>query len=158
MNVWWQSLNAREKRLTAAAMGLLALLLVWLLVVKPLIKRQQLFQQDLANAQTINQTLNSQRANILQSRGKGAAPPNSNTNLYSAVAETLKQHQLDGEGTSSEEKEQNNVRIKLDGKPFDALMRFLDQMEREHAALTSSMTIKATGKGGLADAEIVLQR
>lgn len=156
MNAWWQSLSTREKRLTAVAIGLLALLLVWLLVVKPLIKRQQLFQQDLANAKTINQTLHSQRANILQARGKSTTPANSN--LYSVVASTLKQYQLDGEGTSSEEKEQNNVLIKLNGKPFDTLMRFLDQMEREHAALTSSITIKATGKAGLVDAEIVLQR
>lgn len=159
MNTWWQNLNSRERRLVVLAGSLLAIALLWVLVGKPLASRYKLLQQDVQTALELNQQMQQQRGEIEQLRGAASTTPNlSDENLYSAVNKLLKQHQLDGEGTSADEKDNNQVSLKLDGKPFDTLIRFLAQLENEYAAHTTSMTLKPTDKSGMVDAEILLQR
>lgn len=159
MKAWWQSLNTRERRLVTIAAALLAMIFLWLLIWKPLARHYTFLQQDLQVARDANQQMQQQRGEILSARGASPdAVPLSSENLYSAVTNLLKQHQLDGEGSSSDSQERDKVRIKLTGKPFDALARFLDQMEHQYAAHVSSMTLKPAKESGLIDAEILLQR
>jgi type II secretory pathway component PulM len=139
------------------AATLLAAMLLWLAVWKPLAGHYRFLQQDLQIAREASQQMQQQRGKVLQTRASSPAAV-SNENLYSAVTKLLKQQQLDGEGSSLNDEEGDKVRIKLTGKPFDGLVRFLDQVERDYAAHAVSMTLKPAKDSGLIDAEILLQR
>ena len=163
MKAWWQSLNLREKRLVGAAGGLVFIALLWTLVWKPLLKHHQLLQEDLQDAMSINAELQQQRAAVFALRNGGGgdnetAPANTTVNLHSAVITLLKRFQLDGAGTSTEEKDKNTVLLKLDSKSFDALAQFLINAERQYAAYAVSMDLTPTAKSGTVNANITLKR
>lgn len=159
MKAWWQNLAARERQLVMLGAGLIGLTLLWLLVWKPLASHHRLLQQDLADAQTANADMQSRRAEILSLRGAGTPNPVvTGGSLHTAVIETLKQYQLDGEGTTSEENDKNTVNLKLEGKPFDALVQFLASVETQQAAHATRLTLKPAAKPGTVDAQITLER
>lgn len=159
MKAWWQSLAARERQLVSAGAILIGLTLLWLFIWKPLANHHQLLQQDLADAQAANLEMQSRRTEILSLRGASpAAAATAGGSLHTAVIAALKQYQLDGEGTTSEEKDKNSVNLKLEGKPFDALAQFLAQVETQHAALATRITMKPSAKTGTVDAQITLER
>lgn len=158
MKAWWSNLNQRERRLVISAALLVGLSLLWMLAVKPFINHRRLLQQDLADAQAIYQQMQQQRPEIIKLRGGNTVPSDRDGSLHSAVIATLKQFQLDGEGTSSEEKAKDSVTLKLEGKPFDALARFLSQMDARHAARATRLTLEPADKVGTVDADITLER
>ncbi len=103
------------------------------------------------------------KTNVLKSSSSGAAsasasPAATGGSLHTAVIAALKQFQLDGAGTTSEEKDKKTVNLKLEAKPFDTLAQFLALMETQHAANTTSMTLKPAAKAGTVDAQITLER
>jgi general secretion pathway protein M len=159
MNTWWQGLNAREKQLVSLAGILLVVALLWLLIGKPIVAHHALLQQDLADAQDANTQMQQQRATIaaLQSASPAAAA-NTTGSLHTGLINTLKQFQLDGAGTSTEEKDKDTVILKLESKSFDALAQCLAQMESQFAARATSMSLKPAAKSGTVDAEITLKR
>ena len=157
MNVWWQNLNGRERLWVMLAGGLIAAMLLWLTLGKALLGHYQLLQHDLTTARDVQQKMQQQRDTIMQAHGKPAVSASAE-NLYTAVTALLVQYQLDGTGSNSQEKDENTVSLTLTGKPFDAVVRFLAQLEREYGAYAVSMTLKPTDKGGLVDAEIQLKR
>ena len=158
MNAWWQSLNEREKRLVGFAGALVLFALLWVLVWKPLMSRHRLLQQDLADAQEVNAQMQQQRDEILALRGASATTVNTTGSLHTGVINTLKQYQLDGAGTSTEEKDKDTVILKLEGKAFDALAQALTQLENQLAMRPSNMSLKPAGKPGTVDAQITLER
>lgn len=159
MNAWWQGLNKRERNLVLVAAALVVLALGWMLVWKPLAQYKAFLQQDLQDAQEVRLQLQQQRAEILKLRGESSDQPvTAGSSLYTTVLGLLKQHQLDGEGTSSEEKDRDTVTLKLENKPFDPLIRLLAQVESRFAAHATSMTLKPAKEAGLVDAQITLQR
>lgn len=159
MKSWWQNLNKRERNLVLLAAILASIALAWTLVWKPLARYHTFLQQDLQDARDIRAQMQQQRTAIarLQSSPDQQQPAQGGS-LDSTVNHLLKQHQLDGAGTSSEEQDRDTVALKLDGKPFDNLIRFLAQMESQHATHATSMTLKPAEATGLVDAQITLQR
>lgn len=159
MKAWWQNLAANERRLLSIGAALIGLTLLWLFVWKPLSAHHQLLQQDLEDAQSAHAEMQRQRAEILALRGASPnAPAATGGSLHTNVIAALKQFQLDGTGTSSEEKNKNTVTLKLEAKPFDTLAQFIAMMETQHAANTTSMTLKPADKPGTVDAQITLER
>ena len=159
MKAWWQNLAANERRLLGIGAALIGLTLLWLFVWKPLSAHHQLLQQDLEDAQAAHAEMQRQRAEIFALRGASPnAPTAASGSLHTSVIAALKQFQLDGTGTSSEEKNKNTVTLKLEAKPFDTLAQFLATMETQHAANTTSMTLKPADKPGTVDAQITLER
>ncbi|QQZ29386.1 type II secretion system protein M [Thiothrix subterranea] len=159
MKAWWQNLAANERRLLSIGAALIGLTLLWLFVWKPLSAHHQLLQQDLEDAQAAHAEMQRQRAEIFALRGAASnAPTATNGSLHTSVIAALKQFQLDGTDTSSEEKNKNTVTLKLKTKPFDTLAQFLAAMETQYAANTTSMTLKPADKPGTVDAQITLER
>ncbi|UJS25605.1 type II secretion system protein GspM [Thiothrix winogradskyi] len=159
MKAWWQNLAANERRLLSIGAALIGLTLLWLFVWKPLSAHHQLLQQDLEDAQSAHAEMQRQRAEIFALRGAAPnAPAVTGGSLHTSVIAALKQFQLDGTGTSSEEKNKNTVTLKLEAKPFDTLAQFIAMMETQHAANTTSMTLKPADKPGTVDAQITLER
>lgn len=160
MKAWWQNLSASERRLLSIGAALISLTLLWLFVWKPLSAHHQLLQQDLEDAQAAHAEMQRQRAEILTLRGVTPNAPAVATSgsLHTSVIAALKQFQLDGTGTSSEEKNKNTVTLKLQAKPFNTLVQFIARMETQHAANTTSMTLKPADKPGTVDAQITLER
>ena len=159
MKAWWKNLAASERRLVMMGAGLIGLTVLWLFLWKPLAAHHELLQLDLADAQAAHTEMQSQRGEVLALRGAspGAAPA-SNGSLHTAVIAALKQFQLDGAGTTSDEKDKKTVNLKLEAKPFDTLVKFLAAMETQQAANTTSMSLKPADKPGTVDAQITLQR
>ncbi|WMP18826.1 type II secretion system protein M [Thiothrix lacustris] len=159
MNIWWQSLAASERRLVTWGAILIGLTMLWLFIWKPLTAHHQLLQQDLADAQATYTDMQQQRASLLALRGGSpGSPAATKGSLHTTVIAALKQFQLDGAGTTSEEKDKKTVTLKLEAKPFDTLAQFLATMETQHATNTTAMTLKPAGKPGTVDAQITLER
>lgn len=159
MKAWWQSLAASERRLVTWGAILISLTMLWLFIWKPLNSHHQLLQQDLQDAQDAHEEMQQRRTEILALRGASAGSPSAASgSLHTTVIAALKQFQLDGAGTTSEEKDKKTVTLKLEAKPFDTLAQFLATMETQHAANTTAMTLKPAGKPGTVDAQITLER
>lgn len=158
MKTWWQSLAASERRLVTWGAVLIGLTMLWLFIWKPLNSHHQLLQQDLADAQAAHAEMQQQRTEILALRGASPGSVAAGGSLHTTVIAALKQFQLDGTGTTSEEKDKKTVTLKLEAKPFDTLVQFLAMMETQHAANTTAMTLKPAGKPGTVDAQITLER
>lgn len=161
MKTWWFSLNAREKRLVLIVASLLGVAMLWLLVGKPLVNYHQLVQQDLEDALAINRDMQQQRSSIVALQGNASAGGQAlqtGGSLHSAVIATLKRYQLDGAGTSTEEKDKNSVTLKLEGKPFNPLAQCLAQLESQYAAFATTMSLKPGKTTGTVDADITLER
>lgn len=159
MNAWWQNLNTREKRLVILAAVLLGTALLWLVVAKPLLQHNQLLKQDIEDARGIQAQLQKQAGQISQLNRNGAAKQQTfSGSLHNQVIKTLKQHQLDGSGTSSESNGADSVTLKLEAKPFDALIQALAQLEGRYAIRITRMKLEPADKTGTVDADITLER
>jgi type II secretory pathway component PulM len=159
MKVWWDTIAASERRLLLIGAGLIGLTVLWLFVWRPLAAHHQLLQLDVETAQAAQTEMQSQRGEILALRGTSpGAIAASNGSLHTAVIAALKQFQLDGTGTTSDEKDKKTVNLKLEAKPFDTLVKFLAAMETQQAANTTNMSLKPAAKPGTVDAQITLQR
>lgn len=153
MKHWWQNLNERERLWVLVAGVLVIAMLLWLTLGKALSHHYQALQHNVTKAREIQQTMQQYRASLAHTPGK-AMPEN----LYAVVAGLLAQYQLDGEGSSSQEKEKNVISLSLTAKPFDAVIRLLAHLERDYNTYAVSMTFKPSDKSGLVDAEIQLKR
>ncbi|MGL4185529.1 MAG: type II secretion system protein GspM [Thiotrichaceae bacterium] len=159
MNAWWQNLNPSEKRLMLLGSIAIGLTLLWLFVLKPAYRYYSDLQWDVNAAKEVQSKLQQNR-NKIQAFNQQANPqvPDDGQSLQSLVLNELRQFQLAGSDTATEDKDKNAVELKLSNKPFDSVIQLVGKLESQYQVHATSMTLTPAREAGRVDAQIALQR
>ena len=101
-----------------------------------------------------------QNRNKIQAFNQQANPqaPDDGQSLQSLVLNELRQFQLAGSDTATEDKDKNAVELKLSNKPFDSVIQLVGKLESQYQVHATSMTLTPAREAGRVDAQIALQR
>jgi general secretion pathway protein M len=159
MNAWWHNLSPSEKRLMLLGGLAIGLTLIWLFVIKPAYRYYSDLQWDVNAAKEVQSKLQQNR-NKIQAFNQQANPqaPDDGQSLQSLVLNELRQFQLVGSDTATEDKDKNAVDLKLTNKPFDAIIQLMGKLESQYQVRATSMTLKPANEAGRVDAQIALER
>lgn len=132
MRSWWASLQASERRTLSLAAIALALVLSYLLLVKPLVQaraalRTQVSEQAIALVQVRTQML-------ARKTTRAAAPVLSSSapSLLALADQALRAAKLEVGLKSINASGEGRVRMVLEGVNFDLLIATLEQLENTH--------------------------
>ncbi len=146
LNIWWRSRTLREQRLLLAMAGLLGLVLVWLLVIRPIDDSLSAARERHAD---VVLRLAEARGQAAALRGLRAAPastlPGPLTTVLSAAATeagfTAPRVEPQGEGAAL---------VIIDSARPQALFGWVRQMEQRHGLLVDRLSANANSDQTLA--------
>lgn len=133
MKTWWQSLQARERRLLLIGAVVTALFLAWLLLWRPLVAERQRLESTLPDLELRVVEARSHAAGILAARSAGQAAPafSGGRSLMTMVdagaremglSSGLKRLQPDGD---------QRVRVEFEAVSFDVLASWVERQVAE---------------------------
>lgn len=159
MNAWWSGLSDRERWLVggggAAAVALLIYLLVWEPFRDGLADRRQTvaaLRADLAWMQQAAAELKRLQADP----GGPARPAGQRPSLLILVDQSARAAGLGEAVKRVEPQGADKIRIQLEDAGFDALIRWLGALEREHGVFTDNAAISPKSTAGRVDARLIL--
>jgi len=156
-SAWWSGLAEREQLLLRAGGALLVLALLFLAVWEPLAKVRRQQQVELTEARAI-----AVRLETLAASASGSTAPSlgagqsllaivDQTRKASAITKPPTRLQPEGDGDTS-------VRIWLDDVPFDALVRWLAELQSRYGVRVADAAIERESGPGLVNARLTLTR
>jgi general secretion pathway protein M len=148
MQDWWLQLAPRERILVAVCGVLVVLALIWSLGIQPLYQNTAKLEEQVAEKQGQLANYQELAAQIIPGgNSQSSGQPNSNESIVViidrttrewALASFLKRNQPEGNG---------NVRLRLEGAPFDKVVEWLGQLNSKYGMLTISANIDEAGEG-----------
>ncbi|MCG5536827.1 type II secretion system protein GspM [Ectothiorhodospira mobilis] len=159
MRTWWNGLAPRERRVLRLGGIALALILLWWGLWLPLTERVARSQQTVAELRADLAWMQAAARAVRAGRGQEETPPTDRgersllgrvdaTAREAGLAGHLRRVQPDGEGT---------VRVWLDDAPFDAILQWLDPLQRRHGVRVGSLVVDRQAREGRVNARIVLE-
>ena len=155
MKAWWDSLESRERLSLTALAAFLAAVFAYLLVIDPLFNGTKKIRERIATAQADVDFMQAAAPQLATGASRGG-PRRAEQSPVVIVAQTMRTHQLTAK--RSQPVDDNTIRVQLDAMPFDNIIRWLDQVQRENGLEIDTATIKRGDATGLADATLTLAR
>lgn len=152
---WYYGREARERSIIAALAIALMALLLWSVVWKPVSDWREVEDNRYRNAQSLMQWMqaNEQRARaVAQGQGQGGGAKRS---LLPTVTSTAA-----GQGitlTRLQPEANGAVSIVIQGQPFNAVLRWLHQLQRSNGVSIQRISLDAEGQPGYVNAQVRLQ-
>lgn len=140
VQLWWQSLQAREQQLVSVAAVVLGIGLFYALIWQPL--QQQRASQQLA-AQTAQAQLVWLKARLPQ---LATAPAASGGNLNDKVAQSSRQFQIK---VSRMQPKNDQLDLMLEDVPFEQLLRWLAHLQTEQGVQLAQLEVSETDSAGV---------
>ncbi len=151
----WRALHPRE-RVALAGGGTLALILLgyallWVPVQRDLSRLRVLVPKE--HEQLLVMRAQAQEIARLRAR----APVSANAgNLLTTLERSATEHQLRQYITRMEPDPSNGVRVSLDAVAFDALLRWLADLQRDASVRAQNVSITAQAEAGMVNARLLL--
>jgi general secretion pathway protein M len=151
----WRALQPRERFVLAGGGTLALLMLGYALLWIPM-------QRDVARLSVL---VPKERAQLLIMRAqaqeiarlRALAPASANAgNLLTTLERSALEHQLRQYITRMEPDPSNGVRVSLDAVAFDALLRWLADLQRDASVRAHNVTITAQAQPGMVNARLLL--
>jgi general secretion pathway protein M len=155
LRAWWSSLAERERRVLAGGGVALALIVVYAAVYEPLVGAHQQRRDDLAAARAVAMELERLSAvapgggPALSGAGQSLLAIVDQSRQASGIAKPPSRLQPEGEAT---------VRIWLEDVPFEALMRWLGDLQTRYGVRVEAADIQRESGPGLVNARLTLMR
>ncbi len=156
VQVWFKSLEQRERGLVATAATLLAIVLVYFAMLAPFNKaidsraaRVERKQQDLAWMRGVSPMLRSLAMSQLGGGGESLVVLIDRTSRQAGLASALTAQTPNGE---------HGMRVRLEGANFDSVIVWLSSLQQQFGVSVESASIDRTDKSGLVNASLVLTR
>lgn len=159
MREFWNRLQVREQRTLMGGAAALALLLVYWLAVDPYLATTRNLEQRVAEQRELLRWM-SAAADEVQ-RLRGADPDRPDTGGGSLL--TIVDHgaRAQGLGKALQRVQPDGgagVQVWLETAPFDALLRWLDQLEGDYGIRVTGLVLEAEDAPGRVTARITLRR
>jgi len=159
IEAWWRGLAARERRVLAVGIGVVALLLGWAFVWYPLTRARDQLQArverqrgDLAWMRQASGELVALRANgargQVDRQGKSLFALADVTARGAGLAAALKRVEPTGP---------KSVRVSFEGANFDALIGWVDGLGRDYGVQVTDLSADRVEGIGLVNARVVLE-
>ncbi len=155
---WWQSQSDQEKKTLLIGGVVVAVLLSYLLVIKPFRSRLNDTREQVAYQTELLQKIRPAMVKIKQLQQHiGSAKKVSSEQLLSVIANALQTDKLQAFATTVRQTDPQKVQIDFKEVPFDTLMDGLEDLWQHHLIHTDRLSLTPLpAKTGLVKAQIVL--
>ena len=157
---WFRGLAPRERVIVTAGAALLLLTILFLGIWEPLTKAHHQREQDLLSARALAQRLEVLGAEVQKMRasGAGGAIAGGETTLLTAVDQASKSGTLNKPLSRIQPEGDNEVRVWLDGVAFDALLRWIGELEGRYGISVQTVDIEKDAVPGQVNVHLSLVR
>jgi general secretion pathway protein M len=156
---WWTALAPREQRVLGLGALVLTLILLYLLAFEPFMKARREQAQALADARALAVTLETLAVEVQRQRGAGGgAILGANQSLLSIVDQSRRASSLTKPPSRLQPEGDAIVRIWLEDVPFDALLRWLADLQLRYGVRVDTADIERESGPGLVNARVTLTR
>lgn len=152
---WYQGREPQERPIIAGLAAVVLLSLFWLAIWKPLSDWQKLSENRYSNALDTWEWVQANEAKARQAaRGGGPAATREGsllpliTRVANSRGMTLSRLQPESDGA---------VSVVLQAQPFNLMLQWLDDLERQHNVVVQRVSLDAEGNPGLINAQLRLQ-
>ena len=155
MKTWWASLQLRERRILSLAGALVAALLYWLLLLRPLEQARTEAIGAISTLQQANASVSGPVAAILSAR-KSAAP-RAVRSLFALVDSSAREAGLMTAQTRVEPLGEDRVRVTMEGTNFDQMAAWLETLDRNESVDINEWSVDRALVPGLVNATMTLK-
>ncbi|MDQ2962591.1 MAG: type II secretion system protein M [Pseudomonadota bacterium] len=153
---WWQVRSRSERMLLAAAAGIAALALTWIVVWQPLARDTDRLVREIESERAM---LADARRRADEIAGLARSTPNiAVADPRAALDPVLAQRNLKTAATSIERIDSERIRLIFDTIGFDALIAFLDALQRDARLRAVELVATARVEPGQVRADVTLAR
>jgi general secretion pathway protein M len=158
MKDYFMNLGASERRTLIIGAVLLALILVYALIWKPVTSSAENWRKAVNDKQTFVTWMNNavQEAKLLRQREAPAAN-SSGQSLLALVDQTARRSQLGPALKRVEPKGSDEVRVRLEQAAFDDVMKWLTQLQRTNGISVDSVSLEKDDSPGRVSATLTLK-
>lgn len=154
----WAALAARERRVLGGGGLALAAILAWLLVWEPVSSARAARESSLADARALAAQLEVLAAEVQRGAPRTGAMAGANQSLLSVVDQSRKASALQKPPSRLQPEGDTTVRIWLEDVPYDALIRWLNDLQSRYGVRVDSADIERKTAPGTVDARLTLMR
>lgn len=152
----WQQRSTREQRMIAIGVVALLLTLFYLIIWEPVMQAHAQAEAALADARATAQRI--ERVAALQpAQSRQRANPNSSRSLLAQVNQAVRSNTLGSTPERLTPDGDDAVRVWLEGAPFNNLLRWLAELERNPGLRLERADIDRK-EGGMVDARLQVER
>lgn len=159
MKVWFNSLEANERRMMVIGAALLLLMLVYVGLWEPLINKRDALRVSTAEQESLLVWMRGAAQEVKQLRGRAGqtAKPASGQSLLSLVDRTAKSGQLGPALKRVQPDGEDKVGVWLESASFDDVVRWLISLETRHGVRVESSVFQALETTGRVDVRLVFE-
>ena len=153
----WTALTDRERRIVTLGGIALGLILVYLVLWAPVAKARHAREVALKESHTLAVQLEKLATEVQRHRG-GSSPVATHQSLLALVDQTRKASSLTKPPSRLEPEGDTTVRIWMEDVPFDALVRWLGDLQTRYGVRVDTADIERTSGSGLVSARLTLMK
>lgn len=158
MKQWFMMLSSREKTLVSVGAVLVPLLLLWLVVLQPMIKKSSALDDQIQDRTSILQKMRQQSTDIkLLQQNSGNKKTVVRGNPQQKVESALRTWRLRSALGVMSAPNSNTVKLNLRDAEADNIMRFLFDVETKYGLAVTDLSMKPTKDIGKANASLTLE-
>lgn len=154
---WWAGLAPRERQIVGAGSALLAVTFLYLAVWEPLSGLRVRREEALVEARTLAVRLEQMAADAQRNRGGGAVS-GADQSLALVVDQSVKSSRLGKAPSRLEPEGDATVRVWLEDVPFDAVLRWLNDLQTRYGVRVDNADIERESAAGLVNVRLTLMR
>jgi general secretion pathway protein M len=155
---WWSGLAERERRVLGSGAAVLAVILLYLAVWEPLAGARRDRETALSEARALAVLLETLAAEAQRGHGPGGPTAGAGQSLLAVVDQSRKASALTKPPTRLQPEGEGMVRIWLEDVPFDALVRWLHDLQTRYGVRVDNADIERESAVGLVNARLTLMR
>lgn len=155
---WLSTLAPRERVMVLGGGAALAVTLLFLTIWEPLLKTHERRQADLDTARVLANRLEEIAAAAQRAPRNGSAAVNRNLSLLAAVDQSAKAGTLSKPPARIQPEGDAEVKVWLEDVPFEALVRWLADLEARYGIRAQTAEIERQSGAGLVNARLSLVR
>ncbi|MDH3669689.1 MAG: type II secretion system protein M [Gammaproteobacteria bacterium] len=152
----WNSLQSRERLVVGAGAVILLALLAYSIVWAPVQRDLSNLRINVPKQRTQLALMRVQAKQVTQLRGSVPTTIASG-NLLTKLEQSAQNRGLREHITRMEPDEKNSVRLSLDSVDFNALLRWLKELQTQNGIRPETATIKAQSDPGLVNARLLMR-
>jgi len=153
---WWSGLAERERRVLSLGAAALGLIVIYSGIWEPVADARQRQQVNLQAARALAVQLESLAATA--PRAGGGALAGAGQSLLAVIDQSRKSSQVTNPPSRLQPEGDNTVRIWLEDVPFDALLRWLGDLQTRYGVRVDNADIERESGPGLVNARLTLMR
>ena len=156
---WWNGLAQREQRILGAGGVVLALVVLYLAIWEPLAQARTEREAALAEARALAVLIEQLAVEAQRGRPAGsAAVAGLNQSLLSVVDQSRRSSAITKPPSRLQPDGEATVRVWLEDVPFDALVRWLNDLQARYGVRVDNADIERESGPGLVNARLTLVR